>query len=104
MATSVGVSKNMLAVLQGQDSHRREVLKEQGFLHKEFSQAGENVKQGFRGQTLLNELTKRATNTLQMHLPEHFVNVADRVKAVKDILQQREAKVVALVGMGGIGM
>lgn len=51
----------------------------------------------------VQEMTKGVTKTLCMHIPEHFIRIDDRVKAVEGLLQQPETKVVALVGMGGVG-
>ena len=54
------------------------------------------------------EVMKRLTKCvkdkgLQLLMPNHYVNLDDRVQAIKQLLQQNEKNVVALVGMGGIG-
>eukprot|EP00803_Ostreobium_quekettii_P010321 evm.model.scf_3242.2 EVM.evm.TU.scf_3242.2 scf_3242:9220-10169(+) len=52
--------------------------------------------------TLMQQMTECTTKTLKMRLPEHFVNLDDRVVAVENILRCSDAQVVALIGMGGI--
>ena len=54
------------------------------------------------------EVMKRLTEcvkdkSFQLQMPEHFVNLDDRVQAIKQLLQQNKNNVVALVGMDGIG-
>lgn len=52
----------------------------------------------------LHEAKEGHTNIVsQKWKPQHFIDIADRVEAVWDILQQQGTKVVALVGRGGIG-
>ena len=40
---------------------------------------------------------------MHAHLPEHYIVINSRIKAVGHLLQQANRKVLALVGMGGIG-
>lgn len=56
-----------------------------------------------RPHKLLKEMTIGVTETLKMYVPEHFVSIDDRVKDVVDMLQEPTTKVLALIGMGGVG-
>lgn len=39
----------------------------------------------------------------QKWMPQHFIDIGDRLETVWLMLQQQDTKVVALVGMGGVG-
>ena len=40
---------------------------------------------------------------MHVHLPEHYIVIDSRIKDVGHLLQEEDTKVLALVGMGGIG-
>ena len=62
------------------------------------------VRDQLERSTLLNQMGDCARLMLQQHMPEHYVEIDSRVKAVESLLQSTNSPVVAVVGMGGIGM
>ena len=52
----------------------------------------------------MNQMDDCARFMLEQHMPEHYVEINDRVQAVESLLQCTSAAVVAMVGMGGVGM
>ena len=62
------------------------------------------VRDQLQGSTLINRMGECARMMLQQHVPEHYVEIDSRVKAVESLLQSTNSPVVAVVGMGGIGM
>ena len=66
--------------------------------------AVQQVQHQLQGSTLMNQMGDCARSMLQQHMPEHYVEIDSRVKAVESLLQSTNSPVVAVVGMGGIGM
>lgn len=63
----------------------------------------QQVQSQLQGSTLMNQMDDCARLILRQHMPEHYVEVDDRVNTVESLLQSTTAPVVAVVGMGGIG-
>lgn len=61
--------------------------------------------EGHRVARRMQEVSQDISTTLThlRDMPDHFMNLSERVEAVWDLLQLPDTRIVALVGMGGIG-
>ena len=72
-------------------------------LHRRISALEDRVVEKLSPLKAMEEMTKGVTQTLRMHLTEHFVDIDSKIKDVGHLLQQADTKVLELVGMGRIG-